>query len=243
MRLITTFFILFASFTTFAQTGTNFSFTKADTTIYVCAGDDDLEIIEHLYMLNSDMDTTEVSWLVSWDIPDEWSLSFCDEEFCYPLDGTNSDNGGPSFLPGQNYMYDWHLWVQHDQKLGSGSATITITSATDIFFNQEMVVNIEVVDATSTYCIVDIENTTVNNAIKVYPNPTTDLIKIDLNQNIDLDKIIMTNVNGQIVKSLNASENLNNFEIDIKDLEVGNYTLSILNEMGTVISSQIVNIQ
>jgi len=243
MRLITTFFILFASFTTFAQTGTNFSFTTEDTTVYICAGDDDLEIIEKLYMLNTDMDTTEVTWLVSWDIPDEWELSFCDEEFCYTLDGINSDNGGPSFLPGAGYMYDWHLWVGHDNVLGSGTATIKITSATDIFFNQEMVVNIEVVDASSSYCIVDVENITANNNIKVYPNPTAEIIKIDLDQNVDMDKIIITNVTGQVVKSLNASDNLNNVEIDIKDLPFGNYTLNVLNEMGTVISSQIISIQ
>jgi len=242
MRVLTTFLAVFAMFTTFAQTGTNFSFTNSDTTVTICAGDDNLAIIEHLYMLNSDMDTSEVTWIVNWDIPAEWSLSFCDEEFCYPLNGTNSDNGGPSFLPGNEYKYDWHLWVQHDNVIGTGTATITITSAVNVFFTQAMVVNIEVLDASDANCIVNIENTNPTVA-HVYPNPGADLIKVNLNQNIDLDKIIVTNVNGQIVKSLSVQSTSAAVEINVEDLPRGNYTLSILKENGTVISNQVISLQ
>lgn len=91
------------------------------------------------------------------------------------------------------------------------------------------------------------DNTTVAVAvqddIKVYPNPVTEFVKVDLsvvkNENVTLK--IMDN-NGRIVKQIQeeVSAGATTLSIDVKDLANGSYVLQVLKSGKTALNKQII---
>lgn len=62
--------------------------------------------------------------------------------------------------------------------------------------------------------------------IKIYPNPTNDLLNIDFNVNINLLSLTLTDISGKINKDLKY-ENTSNLLLDISDLSKGIYFLNL----------------
>lgn len=71
-------------------------------------------------------------------------------------------------------------------------------------------------------------NEFVKNDIKIYPNPTNGIIKIDNQKNVDILKVELFSING--VKLLDKNENLD--EIDISNFSTGIYILKIMSDYG-----------
>lgn len=78
-------------------------------------------------------------------------------------------------------------------------------------------------------CLVDIEEQEINNSLKLYPNPTNDIVNIEIsddvllnNYNIDIFDIMGKKYNVQITELSN-----NKFELDTKKLTSGIYLVNI----------------
>jgi len=85
------------------------------------------------------------------------------------------------------------------------------------------------------------ENESYHNLIKIHPNPTKDLINIDLgslNGNVELT---VSNALGQIVKREKLSNQ--NTALDINNLENGIYFIQILSENKTISTQKIIKQQ
>jgi len=80
-------------------------------------------------------------------------------------------------------------------------------------------------------CIwVGTENIILNESIKVYPNPSSDIINIDIEEEATLEII---NTKGQIVDTKSLTEKVNN--LDLSNLVSGVYTLRIKTDRGIAI--------
>ncbi len=85
--------------------------------------------------------------------------------------------------------------------------------------------------------ITALPNLTVNqfsaSDIAISPNPATDLISISSKQNIGINAISITDLNGRIVKN-QSFENVSDLEMDIENLASGIYMLNITSDKGTI---------
>ena len=59
--------------------------------------------------------------------------------------------------------------------------------------------------------------------IQIYPNPAKDLLRIENNNNIEINSISLTNINGQIIKKFDP----NNTQLDISEISSGLYLLKL----------------
>lgn len=76
-----------------------------------------------------------------------------------------------------------------------------------------------------------INNLTINeNAIKIYPNPSEALIHIKSNSNLAIQSVKIIDVNGKTILTVNNSSTA----INVKDLQLGFYTIVIETENGLV---------
>jgi hypothetical protein len=66
-----------------------------------------------------------------------------------------------------------------------------------------------------------------NNIFSVYPNPTNDLVNIDLNSNETTSSIEICNLQGQKVYS--ANEVIGSIKIDFSDYKRGVYFIRVTN--------------
>ena len=85
--------------------------------------------------------------------------------------------------------------------------------------------------------IVDVNENPTNEYIMVYPNPTTDLLRIS-NNNGMIDHITLTNSVGQIV--VNEVVNAPNVKVDMSNLPKGVYFATIETANGTATQKVIV---
>lgn len=70
----------------------------------------------------------------------------------------------------------------------------------------------------------------LNDAIKVYPNPVNSVLSIDTNNSFEVKNIIVTDMNGRIVKNQMGALT----QINISDLNAGIYIVNIVTNEGTV---------
>lgn len=81
----------------------------------------------------------------------------------------------------------------------------------------------------------------LNNAILIYPNPSSEIITIKNNTALNIKNISIIDVRGKTLKHLNI-EDLNEQEtINIQSLNSGLYFLSIISDQGTSTRKLIVN--
>lgn len=75
----------------------------------------------------------------------------------------------------------------------------------------------------------------IENSIKIYPNPANNIIKVDINDIIksQIHKLTLYNIQGQIVKSVLEPANSNNsYLINVAEITSGIYYLNIATELG-----------
>jgi Secretion system C-terminal sorting domain len=89
------------------------------------------------------------------------------------------------------------------------------------------------VKATATDTLLGIESINDNSSkFSVSPNPTNGLINVTNNDGINVNEIIVTDLNGRVVKS-NKFDNVSNIQLDITDLSTGMYMMNIKSDQGT----------
>ena len=70
------------------------------------------------------------------------------------------------------------------------------------------------------------------NAITVYPNPTTDFVRGQLDADVQAT-INMFDVNGRLVITATATQS---FTLDLREIPAGEYLIQILDQNNTVLS-------
>ncbi|RTY93626.1 T9SS type A sorting domain-containing protein [Flavobacterium sp. GT3R68] len=97
------------------------------------------------------------------------------------------------------------------------------------------------VKASSTDTLLGVSsNEIVANKFSVYPNPAKNVITISNNENILINEITISDLNGRIVKHLNSAEISEN-QINVSDLESGMYMMNIQSDKGSLIKKFIKN--
>lgn len=85
-----------------------------------------------------------------------------------------------------------------------------------------------------------------NNTINIYPIPAANLVYVDLNiSSLSSSQIIIVDITGKVVKSINAVLNLgkNKIKLDISDLPNGIYFVNLQDEAGNKISQKMIKTQ
>ena len=85
-------------------------------------------------------------------------------------------------------------------------------------------------DITNCQSLLNISHPTQNNAVYVYPNPTSHQLNIVLNQNIEIKSINIYNTLGQLLL-VNTNQS-----IDVSQLKAGTYFIKIVSDKGTASS-------
>lgn len=78
-----------------------------------------------------------------------------------------------------------------------------------------------------------VQNTAAQNAVQVYPNPTSGLITIQNAKKRNLKKAELYSVSGQLLKSFKLEAASENITIDISSFSKGNYLLKIVSDTET----------
>jgi len=69
-----------------------------------------------------------------------------------------------------------------------------------------------------------------NYEIKVFPNPTSDILNIEFTENVEVRQFLLFNLNGEAIKSFNPTER----NLNLKGLGAGLYFLRIETEKGVI---------
>jgi hypothetical protein len=77
------------------------------------------------------------------------------------------------------------------------------------------------------------EESLLSNNFKVFPNPSKDVLKIEMQTNFN-GTIQIRDALGKEIFNTNFQNNISNFTIDTKDFESGLYFISFRNERGEV---------
>ncbi len=73
-----------------------------------------------------------------------------------------------------------------------------------------------------------IESDEVEKVISIYPNPTSDYLKVNIEKSVKNNEVRVINVNGQIIRK--KSFNKNEIEIDVKGLKGGIYFVQVFSD-------------
>ena len=77
-----------------------------------------------------------------------------------------------------------------------------------------------------------IENLVLNDAILVYPNPTSNTITIQNNATVNVKNITISNMSGLLIKTIDFDSLENKKSIDIQNLKTGIYMVTIASDFG-----------
>lgn len=83
-------------------------------------------------------------------------------------------------------------------------------------------------------------NETAVAAISVYPNPVNDIINVVNTQNVNVNSITVTDLNGRIVKEAKYS-NTSNVQMNVSDLSSGVYMMNIQSDKGSSVKKIVKN--
>lgn len=90
------------------------------------------------------------------------------------------------------------------------------------------------------YYNVGVDNTPKANLLKVYPNPATNFVTVELDGS-KTAMVQLTNINGQVVRSINA-DNQQKVQVSLSGLTPGNYILTVNNNQGAP-ARQMISVQ
>ncbi|MNS50432.1 Internalin-J precursor [compost metagenome] len=85
--------------------------------------------------------------------------------------------------------------------------------------------------ATSTFKTLATSDFEFSNHFSVYPNPTTDILNIDVKSSIEIKSIAVYNILGQLILAIPNAENVT--KVDVAHLTTGNYLVKMNTDKGT----------
>ena len=190
------------------------------------ANDFYLEPIAHATITNiSDDATFTMVWVREViDAPVEWEYRTCDNTKCYPTFMDTNHNPPQTVIedlvvlePGEESLLDMHVFPRH--VAGCGMIRLSVYDLNDLV-NPVAIVDFDVcVNTINSVSEQEIE------ALRVYPNPTTDFFMLNGDQIVD--KIVVYNVLGRPVRFFAANAGA---RYDLGGLPDGFYLIGLINE-------------
>lgn len=101
-----------------------------------------------------------------------------------------------------------------------------------LFYYKKNGVDCGIPDSTT----VSVPENNLTNSFNIFPIPTSDFLRIENKKNLEIESIIITNINGQIIKQFDSSIN----QLNVSDLTSGIYFLKIISEKGELIKKIII---
>ncbi len=84
-------------------------------------------------------------------------------------------------------------------------------------------------------------NDVLSAKFSTYPNPANDIVRLANAENISVNKIEVTDLNGRTVKTMNFTEGPATIEINVADLSSGMYMMNISSDQGKAVKKIIKN--
>ncbi len=75
----------------------------------------------------------------------------------------------------------------------------------------------------------------LSSQFSVSPNPATNIINIKNAENTSINKVVITDINGRTVKSVELNGTLSEVQVNVSDIESGMYIMSVSSDRGTVV--------
>ena len=136
-----------------------------------------------------------------------------------------TDKIGWAFKP---YSYQWRTeCIDLSAFAGESNVLIKFVDPLVSSGNNTYIDNV-IVDAACDTQVDSKEYNDNQNTLSIYPNPTSDFLQLELSGPIPIDQVIITDVNGKMVKSGAFAP-----QISIADLAKGVYTVTIISEQGS----------
>lgn len=129
--------------------------------------------------------------------------------------GTGVSNGqfSPSVAGAGTFTISYS-YTDAQSCVGTGSQTIVVESCLGIAENE------------------------LANALNVYPNPSSDFVKVELNSSeIRVSKVELISLTGQVIQTIQLNSIGLNYELDCRDLEQGMYFIRIETNKGGITKS------
>ncbi|MCI5082088.1 MAG: T9SS type A sorting domain-containing protein [Saprospiraceae bacterium] len=85
-------------------------------------------------------------------------------------------------------------------------------------------------------------NTTIDGQVQItaFPNPTTDVLQLSLNEPLEMDaNIEIRQMNGQLLQQIIYRAGNQQQELDVRSLPTGTYSLTVRLEQGAVLTTQL----
>lgn len=73
--------------------------------------------------------------------------------------------------------------------------------------------------------------------VKLYPNPTKDVLNVEIPSGVELDRMYLSAANGVLVRNLDSEQRM----IEVSDLSQGTYYLWLIQDGNAVVRSFVVN--
>jgi len=203
---------------TFGLNAQDISVTPDPVTKHLTVDEGDVKVDFNL--VNNTTRDAEVWWEFDrGNVPAEWGLFLCDANLCYTASVTSCPCNNPNLLPGSTETV-FQMHVENNGVMGTGTFTIKILESCN---GTETVTEIPV-----TFVVTETTSTgfqDINNKIKLYPNPSSQLLNIK--EDAEVSDIIIYNLIGKKIKTLKHSVGESH---DISELDRGIYLIRMLNK-------------
>jgi len=207
--------------TAFAVKAQTYSINPAKTVTFTAALNN--ITINDIYQTNTGTGSITLVWeKVSISVPPQWQYSMCDLGTCYPGLPT-----GPTTMnvvaPGaQGFL---GLNIDPGNTPGSGVVKVRV-------YQSGFVANADTLTWYVNANAVGINEVSINNSVKIYPNPASDYFYVELNKITEVKNACLTDALGKKVMSPALSTDK---KINISELDKGIYFLNIETTEGRIL--------
>src|SRR5690606_14289943 len=142
------------------------------------------------------------------------------------IKGRFTADGGEKYI-----VLSTHFYTQSDET----EVITTDESVLDIYDPNFLGMTYYYIDDVSVTVATASASSFSNISLKIYPNPTTDIIRIEGDSTSEIKKISLISLEGKLIKSYNTSD-----VISLSDIAAGTYFLQLILNDGSVYSEKII---
>jgi hypothetical protein len=213
-------FLLLILFSVTVRAQKTYTINPAKTVTFTAALND--ITIHDIFMVNTGSGSIALTWeKISINVPSQWGYSMCDLGACYP-----GIPAGAHTMSTVSQGSTGFLGLNIDPGSTSGTGQVKVRVYQNGFESSADTLTWHINTS-----IAGIHEVSLSNKIKIYPQPASDFIQLQLQPGVEVKDICLYDISGKKVQSLNLSAE----KISISDLERGMYVLSIATKQGRAI--------
>jgi hypothetical protein len=140
--------------------------------------------------------------------------------------------GGPSDNCGLTTAIDLSQTLFTCADVGSNAVTITVTDADG---NSTSCTSNVIITDPLVVCILGMEENELDNAISLFPNPTSGVITLLNNSNIDIHTLTIMDINGRIIQRVDIEGTTTSTNFSVASLAQGMYFVKIETDTASIV--------